>query len=210
MLNAYRKNGADAYEAHQLLEMLLFNTIRRSDTNPTAHRVLDNFPTVSLLSATSEELTEVQGIGEKSAELIRLSEDFTLRMLLDTIASAGFSGDFQIRLYLYLLFRRMEASCVLALFLSKKGKLLEYRILSKNRQLRETTYSKKILEIAKATNASGVVLSHNHISNIKSASLDDVYLTEHIKSVLEKEGISFLGHYVVTDTDCVPCEISED
>ncbi len=59
-------------EPHVLLELFLFNVIPRSDTNPTAHRLLDRFGSLDgVFSASVEELTEVPGVGITTANYIR-------------------------------------------------------------------------------------------------------------------------------------------
>lgn len=58
---------------HQLLEVLLYLSIPRRDTNPTAHMLLNRFGSLNgVFSATPEELMEVPGIGAASALLISL------------------------------------------------------------------------------------------------------------------------------------------
>ena len=44
MREKYEKHGADLFETHQLLEMLLFHSMRQGDTNPTAHNLLNAHP----------------------------------------------------------------------------------------------------------------------------------------------------------------------
>lgn len=58
---------------HELLEMLLFYSIPRQNTNETAHALLRAFGSLeNVFAASVEELCSVPGIGKSSAELIRL------------------------------------------------------------------------------------------------------------------------------------------
>ncbi len=67
----YAKEGAGSLEAHELLELLLFDVIPRYNTNPIAHRLLNRFGSLyDVLNAPFEELLEVKGIGERAAEYI--------------------------------------------------------------------------------------------------------------------------------------------
>ena len=55
----------------ELLEYILFNAIPRRNTNDIAHRLLSRFETINgVLSATEEELCEVDGIGENAAAFL--------------------------------------------------------------------------------------------------------------------------------------------
>lgn len=62
-----------ALSDHQLLELLLFYAIPRADTNITAHLLLETFGSITgILGADINHLIKVDGIGEKSALLIKM------------------------------------------------------------------------------------------------------------------------------------------
>ena len=63
--------GGRVFDTYELLEMLLYHTVPVKDTNPIAKRLLSRFGSLDgVLSATTEELCEVDGVGKKTAELI--------------------------------------------------------------------------------------------------------------------------------------------
>ncbi len=67
------ENGLDSFLPHQKLELLLFYAIPRGDTNVHAHRLLNEFETISdVFDADPKELCKVNGIGENAASLIGL------------------------------------------------------------------------------------------------------------------------------------------
>ncbi|MBR6545816.1 MAG: DNA repair protein, partial [Clostridia bacterium] len=56
--------GAGAFHPHELIEMLLYNSIPLCDTNPTAHRIIEQLGGLdAALSASQEELMRVKGVG---------------------------------------------------------------------------------------------------------------------------------------------------
>ena len=62
------KNGFEQLEDHRLLELLLFYSIPREDTNEIAHRLLNEFGSFTeIVKATPKKLSEVQGVGKNSA-----------------------------------------------------------------------------------------------------------------------------------------------
>jgi len=72
MKQKFLENGSGNYYPHQLLEMLLFYTIPRKDTNPAAHRLLEHFDNLDgVLSAEVDSLEEVEEIGSASACFIK-------------------------------------------------------------------------------------------------------------------------------------------
>lgn len=68
--------GLDAFEPHQVMELLLFYAIARQDVSEMAHMLIRRFGTVArVLHASREELMEISGVGKRTAEwLITLGE----------------------------------------------------------------------------------------------------------------------------------------
>ena len=76
MRERYLLNGTDGMEPHEVLEMMLYYTIPRSDTNPIAHRLIDTFGSFSgVLDASADDLAKVCGIGSKAAVFLKLFND---------------------------------------------------------------------------------------------------------------------------------------
>lgn len=73
MWTQFEKTEGKGFNPHQLLELLLFHSIPRRDTNPTAHLILNKFGSIGgLLEARPEELTQVEGVGPATARLLSL------------------------------------------------------------------------------------------------------------------------------------------
>ena len=71
MRSKLARHGAEIFDTYELLEMLLYAALPHKDTNPTAKRLLAKFGTLAgVLSASTEELATVEGVGAKTAELI--------------------------------------------------------------------------------------------------------------------------------------------
>lgn len=73
MRQRFLDTGGAGFSSHELLELLLFGSVPRINTNPTAHKLIDRFGTVeNVLSASADELQKVDGIGAASARLINV------------------------------------------------------------------------------------------------------------------------------------------
>ena len=65
--------GLDNFHDHNVLELLLFYSIPRKDTNEEAHNLIDTFGSLSgVFNASHEDLCKVKGIGENTATLIKM------------------------------------------------------------------------------------------------------------------------------------------
>ena len=64
------------YDPHQVLEIMLFFAIPQKDTNALAHRLIQNFGSLSgVFQADISDLMLVEGVGEHTAVLIKLLGD---------------------------------------------------------------------------------------------------------------------------------------
>ena len=73
MLDKFGRFGVDAFADHELLEVLLYYTIRQGDTNPVAHALMQHFGSLhAVLEATADQLCEVEGVGPRTAEYLSL------------------------------------------------------------------------------------------------------------------------------------------
>ena len=69
----FLSEGLDAFNEHQILELLLFYTIPLKDTNEIAHDLIKTFGSLSrVFDAHPKELQKVHGISEHSSTLISM------------------------------------------------------------------------------------------------------------------------------------------
>ncbi|MBR5445639.1 MAG: hypothetical protein IKV57_05930 [Clostridia bacterium] len=64
----YAEEGPDGFAPHEVLEMLLFSSIPRSNTNPIAHALLERYGS---LEAVLQGTEPVPGAGQKTMEMLR-------------------------------------------------------------------------------------------------------------------------------------------
>ena len=201
----FNRHGLDAFADHEALELLLFYAIPRVDVNPVAHRLLERFgPLEAVFSAPQEELMRVEGVGENAATLIRLLFPLCRRVrtsagqkpvILDTTARAG--------AYFLELFFGEKQEKVYEACLDAKGKLLSLHCLSEGTADRVGLNMRKIVENALASNASAVLLSHNHPSGIALPSSEDNLATMQTNAALSAVGVRLVDHIIVADEDFV-------
>ena len=66
----------DSLNDHEILEILLYFTVKRKDTNPLAHKILSYFKDLSaVFEADADTLKKIDGVGDKiAAELLTISQ----------------------------------------------------------------------------------------------------------------------------------------
>lgn len=205
MKQKFISSGIDGYESHEVLELLLYYSIPRKDTNEIAHRLLDHFGSFSaVLDAPIDTLSEIEGVGENTAVLLKLVPSLC-RLYLDDkyrnikkIISLDNVGDFLLNKFIG---RTNET--VYLLLMDNKFRELYCGIVNEGSVNSVDIYVRKIVELAMRYNASQAVLAHNHPSGIALPSNSDISTTISIKNALELVGVRLVDHIIVADDDYV-------
>jgi DNA repair protein RadC len=72
--------GPEALPDYELLEMVLFNAISRSDTKPLAKRLIERFGSFAeVINAPPERLKEIKGVGDAVITQLKLVRASALR-----------------------------------------------------------------------------------------------------------------------------------
>ena len=208
MLKKYKKLGAEAFEAHELLEMLLYYSIRQINTNELAHQLISDCGSVSkVMTSQAGTLEKTKGIGERSALLISLARDTARRGELDKLSSVPLNNEFRITSYISSWFKGKPRGVVMAMFLDKSEMLIETVTISAGRLFRPDSYPPVILQKAMELEAEYVIIAHNHWNNCTEPSIEDLILTGNIRSSLGANKMELLNHYIVTEYDCIPTNV---
>ena len=80
VIKRFEHEGLKTFADHNVLELLLFYSIPQKDTNDIAHRLLDEFGSLSaVFDAPKDVLMNVVGVGENTATLIKLMPELFSR-----------------------------------------------------------------------------------------------------------------------------------
>lgn len=201
----FLEEGLDNFTDIQVLELLLFYAIPRSDTNPIAHRLLDHFGSLSqVLEADVEELKKVSGIKDHAATLLALVIDLCRYYqvncaqqteVLTTLEACG--------KYLVPRFFGRTRETVFLLCLDAKCKVLCCKEIGEGSVNAASISVRKVVETALNANATTVVLAHNHPSGIAVPSNEDIQTTRSIAAALHAVEIHLADHIVVAEEDYV-------
>lgn len=205
MRRRFLDSGLEGFADHEALEMLLYYAIPRGDVNPLAHALMDRFGSLSgVLSAPVELLTQVEGVGERTAVLLRLVPqaaqkarlaELKRELILNTRENVG--------AYLLELFSRERSEAVYEICLDAKGKLLACRRLGEGSASAVNLDIRKVVENAILYSASSVILAHNHPSGIALPSKADAQATDQVKEALKTIGVRLEDHIIVADHDFI-------
>ncbi len=206
MRQRFLRGGLDAFADHEALELLLYYAIPRRDTNPVAHALMERYGSLSaVLSAPAEDLQRVEGVGESAAVLLRLVAPLCRKARLAEAAGEERVLNSSERAGAYLLecFEGEKNEAVYQLCLDRKGKLLACKRLGEGSVASADVDIRRLVENAILTNATAVILAHNHPSGVALPSDGDYAATARVKDALGAIGIQLADHIIVADGDFV-------
>lgn len=202
----FRKAGVDGMPDHNLLELLLFYSIPRKDTNELAHKLIETFGSLNgVFDAPYERLAEVEGMGESSALLLSLVPGICRRYI------EGKSDKKKINLttpeaveeYIVKKYYGCKNEVFYMLCLDAVGNLINCCKLSEGNSGTVVVDKRIMLETALRNNADKVVFAHNHPNGIAVPSRDDLELTYNFSTVLSNVGIRLADHIIVAGDECI-------
>lgn len=201
----FSENGLSGFADHEALELLLYYAIPRGDVNPLAHALMERFGSLSgVLSAPAELLVQVEGVGERTAMLLRLVPQIAQKArLADLERELALNTRERVGAYLLELFSRERNEAVYQICLDGKGKLLACRRLGEGSASAVNLDVRKIVQNAIVFSACSVILAHNHPSGVALPSQADHAATLRVKAALESVDVKLEDHIIVADGDFI-------
>ena len=203
--NRFREEGLDHFEEHEVLELLLYYTIPRKDTNPIAHELMNRFGSLAqVLEARPEELAKVPGMGDAAATFLSLITSVGRYYLVNrTIQETILPSIEKCGQYLVPFFHGRRNEMVYILCLDAKCKVLCCKEMGEGSVNSAGVPIRRIVEAALGANATSVILAHNHPSGFALPSGEDVQTTKRVALALDAVEIQLVDHIVVADDDFV-------
>ena len=201
----FRREGLDNFDELYVLELLLFYCIPRKDTNPIAHRLLEQFGSLTaVLEASPEELEKVEGISEAASTFLSLIPQVgRYYQVCRTKQGQTLRDSNQCGHYLRPYFIGRDTENVFLLCLDAKCEVICCEKVGEGNVNSANIPIRRVVEMALSANATSVVLAHNHPSGLALPSADDIQTTLRVAAALEAVEITLADHIVVSGEDFV-------
>lgn len=196
----FQEEGLDAFEDHQILELLLFQVIPRGDTNLTAHRLMKRFGSLSaVLEADPKDVAAVEGIGEKAAAFLAMIPQVTRRYFHDRVLRdrPKLNSSEAVAEYLIPLMAGRPEEVFYVLCLDTQCRVVYPALISEGTVKEAAVYPRHVVEEAIRHRAAAVILAHNHPAGTTKPSQQDHQLTRLLVQALGPLDIKVLDHIIV-------------
>lgn len=200
MLKKFAEHGIDCFEEHEILEILLFSSYTRRNTNDIAHDLIKRFGSLDgVLSASPEALCEVENVGPNAATMLGF-----FRAVIAKYNSIGRNGmlldnSTDLRNFCHEMLGSRTVEMAYALFLDSGFALMGEAQVSRGVSNRVEFDLKQIAAMAIKFKCDNVVLVHNHPGGVLAASAADVASTRRISNALKELGIQLVDHIIVNE-----------
>ena len=190
---------------HKIMEMLLFFSIPRKDTNEIAHDLIRRFGSIAgVLDAPVNELTKVNGISLHSASLIKLMIPIIRCYITEkNEKKMSYSNLDEVCEYLLRQYIGYNKEVFSVVSFSSSGRMLGFDVLSKGNVSEVNISVREIVETVLKQNAVCAIIAHNHPDGVAVPSNEDIAVTKKIQSALSHINIRLLDHIIISGSDYV-------
>lgn len=200
MRERFLKEGADSFETHELLELILYNTIPMQNTNVIAHRLLSNFNNslVMLIDSDHRDIVERGNVSTNTAIFLNAVGDLAKRyqreklqqkVVLDELEKGG---QYAVDWLKYETTEKFYMFC-----LDAGANLIKVVNLAQGSQSRVQVELTTVVREALFCKASSVIFAHNHPGGTLHPSNPDIELTVRLIEALNTMNIYVTDHIIV-------------
>jgi len=195
----YLSEGLDAFEDHQVLEMLLFYCIPMRDTNELAHKMIREFGSLAtFFEADPKDICRRCGVSENTAVLLSLIPPLSRRYFKGkwgekpVLNSSSKAGQYAVSLFVGRTYEAFYLIC-----LDAQNRVNHAALVHEGTINEAPVYPRMIVEAALRHQASSVILAHNHPGGSLKPSQADIEVTKRVSTALGSISISVVDHIIV-------------
>jgi DNA repair protein RadC len=203
MKQRFLNEGLDHFSQHQVLELLLFYTIPRRDTNPLAHKLVKRYGSlVGVLEAGYEDLMTVKGVTRNTAIFLSMIPHLCRRYLNEKqgekpqLNSSAKAGE-----YVKSFFHGRVYEVFYVICLDSQNRVNHAALVHEGTIDSAPVYPRLIVETALRHKAAAIILAHNHPGGSLKPSAADLDATRKIQNACEAISIRVVDHIIVAEDE---------
>lgn len=193
------KRGARFLSDSQILAIILGSGTRELDVLSFSRKLITEHGDIRNLSKKSAvELMREKGLGPAKVASFLAAVELSKRLAHKKFtAKESFSSSEQVADYYKPYYKDQRHESFVALYLNNKNQLINDSELFRGTVDRTAVYPREIVRKAIETDATRLIVLHNHPSGSLSPSSEDIKLTNELKKGLELFDISLLDHIIL-------------
>lgn len=197
----FLEGGVTGFQDYELVELLLSLGTPRRDCKPQAKEAIRRFKNLrGVLSASLEDLQQIDGIGPHSAFGIKLVQEVAREYLRSRISERPvYKSSSEVFDYLFHSMRDLSKEVFKVIYLNAQHQIIDTADLSRGTVNASFAPPREVMEGALDRNAVALILAHNHPSGGTEPSASDRQLTRDLVYAASVMQIAVLDHLVIGD-----------
>ena len=195
----FLSSGLSGFHDYEVIELLLTIGTPRKDCKESAKEALNKFKTLQgVLEASSRELCDVKGIGQKTLFGIKLIKAVADRYLEQKITDKHhIHNSNDLFNYLYTRIGGKTREYFIVLYLDAKNSIISNEVLFKGTLTASSVYPREVVRGALDQKAASLIFAHNHPSGDPEPSPEDIVVTRQLLFALRTVDITVHDHIVI-------------
>ncbi|HUV44683.1 MAG TPA: DNA repair protein RadC [Dehalococcoidales bacterium] len=195
------ESGLAGFHDYEIVELLLSLGTPRHDCKPQAKEAIKKFKTLrGVLSASLQELQQIEGIGPHSAFGIKLVQEVARKFLREGIIDQPvYKSSREVFDYLYHAMRDLKKEVFKVIYLNTQHQIIETDDLFQGTLNSSFVPPREVVESALGKNAAAVIFAHNHPSGNSEPSQSDKQLTRDLVYAGSIMQVRVLDHIIIGD-----------
>ena len=196
----FQQDGLSAFLPYEIVEFLLGFVIIRKDTKPIAKALIERYKSISaILDAPVDALAAVEGVGERSAELIKFLKELITFYLHEKVENTVHvcSSPQAVVDYFITYYGGKPFEEFAAVFLASDNAVIASELYQSGTVNYSHVYPRNLIADMFRHNAVGLVLVHNHPSGSLEPSKADIALTRSMKEICERLNLNLIDHIII-------------
>ncbi|MBQ3234932.1 MAG: hypothetical protein IJA97_02110 [Clostridia bacterium] len=191
--------GKELFKEHELLELLLGYSIARKDTNALAHNLISRFGSLNgVLSAPTELLKQVDGVGERTASLISLVGYVSTLNQKEKKEKTKLNNIATVKELAIELFKGLDHEVFYMFYLDQQKRILGSTLLDDGNIEKVGLDFDKFTKSILVYKPKSVIVLHNHFAKYPYPSEADDQATAKICAFLNFHKVSLFDHVIVS------------
>jgi DNA repair protein RadC len=191
--------GPEALADYEILEYLLFASIKKGDTKPLAKALIAHFGSLSnVLNTEHDSLQQIAGIGEYSAAALKSVAVAARRMARSELTDRPVLSSWQSLLdYLKIDMAHLNVERVRVLYLDTRNRLIDDHHVGDGSIDEASIHPREVIRRAMDVGAAALILVHNHPSGNPEPSSADIQITKRIAEAGRLLGVVVHDHVII-------------
>ncbi|TVR98415.1 MAG: JAB domain-containing protein [Rhodospirillales bacterium] len=192
-------SGPESFPDYELLELLLFYSVERVDVKPLAKRLIATFGSLGgVLAASPEQLLRHERVSERTIVHLKALREISVRLLRERVADRPVVSSWQQLLdYCHVAMADEGTERFRLLFLDRKNRIIRDEVQQQGTVDHTPVYPREVIKRALDLGACALILVHNHPSGDPTPSQADIAMTQEIRDIGAKLGITLYDHVIV-------------